>query len=255
MRGKIIHYNGSDGKGLTAASGRQFSFDISQWRSESAPAVNQVVDLQLDGEVVSAIRRVPDEVLLREKAAEVVGRLGGLGAAALGNLRGNTPAAGEGAPTMVDRLGRRLIAVHALFAVSALALPYLRITHPFVGSSRSFTLAGLADMSSQLGSGIGGGVLPWLAIGAIAVPLFWRSRWAWLALLLPLLASLVPVWDLFAAIRRTTSQASAFDQRLGSAVTEQLLKMLDTGPGLWVCLATGLVLAVFTAKRILLPPR
>ena len=45
MRGKIIHYNGNDGRGLVAADTRQIPFEIGQWRSDTAPSLNQIVDL------------------------------------------------------------------------------------------------------------------------------------------------------------------------------------------------------------------
>ena len=79
MRGKIIHYNASDGKGLVAAAGQQFAFQIGQWRSDSAPAVNQTVELEFgeDG-TLQSLAKVADEILLREKASELAGRLGGV---------------------------------------------------------------------------------------------------------------------------------------------------------------------------------
>ena len=43
MRGRIIHYNGNDGRGLIATDNRQLPFEIAHWRSDTAPAVNLVV--------------------------------------------------------------------------------------------------------------------------------------------------------------------------------------------------------------------
>ena len=54
MRGRIIHYNGADGKGLISADQRQIPFEISLWRSDTAPAVNQVVEMRLDGEILES---------------------------------------------------------------------------------------------------------------------------------------------------------------------------------------------------------
>lgn len=255
MRGKIIHYNASDGKGLVAATGQQFAFQIGQWRSDSAPAVNQTVELQFgeDG-TLQSLAKVGDEVLLREKASELAGRLGGVGGAALGTLKANSPGTAEGLQGGITRLGKPVLGLYAVFAVSALLLPYLKIRHPFGGEGRSFSLVGLSDLSQQLGTSVGGSFLPWLAILACALPLFWRSRIAWLALLLPLLATLKPFWDVAWAIRKVTQQASQFDARIGNAIAGRLLDTLGTGVGLWLCLLTALALAAFGLKRTVLPP-
>ena len=254
MRGRIIHYNSGDGKGLAAANDQQYPFDISQWRSESAPAVNQVIELQLADGWVSSLRRIPDDVLLKEKASEMAGRLGGLGSAAMVNLRGLSNRDTTGVVPVLARLGKPLIAVHALFALAALFLPFLKVTPAFGGMQRSFTLTGLMDLARPLGSDIGGGALPWLAILSLGVPVLWPSRWSWVALLMPLIASLLPIWNLFVAIARASSQASAFDRQIGTAVANQLMKMLSPGLGLWLCLLTAVVLGVVAVKRTAFPP-
>ena len=76
MRGKVIHYNGNDGKGLIAAEGQQHPFEISQWHSDSAPAVNQTVELDLEQGKLVAVRRITEEALLKEKAGELAGKFG-----------------------------------------------------------------------------------------------------------------------------------------------------------------------------------
>lgn len=91
MRGKIIHYNGSEGRGLIAADSRQFPFEIGHWRSDTAPTVNQTVDLVLSGDNVDAVTRMPDEVILKEKACQLASKLGTAGGAALQSLRDAAP--------------------------------------------------------------------------------------------------------------------------------------------------------------------
>lgn len=261
MRGRIIHYNAADGKGLVAAGQRQHPFEIVHWRSETAPAVNQAVDIGLDGEQLTSVTRVPDEILLKEKAEALAGRFGSAGAAALrgiGKAGGDAATgigarAGGGAAAHMARLGKPALIAHALFVVSAMFLPYLKI-EPMFGPSRGFSLLGLSKLSEQFGSSIGGSFLPWLAILSIAVPVFWHRRWAWLALLLPLIATVKPFLDMLLAIQNASKGLSEFDARMGSAIADQLLDMLDTGIGLWLCLAAALVLAAFALKRTLLPP-
>lgn len=251
MRGKIIHYNANDGKGLVAAGERQFAFGIVQWHSDSAPAVNQTVELRLAGDSLQSLARVTGETLLKERVSTLAGKLGGMGGAARESLRGGS--AGSGLRDAMARLGWPVLGLHVLFVAAALFLPYLKITPPF-GGGRSFTLMDLPALSTQLGSPVGGRVLPWLAILALAMPLFWRRRWAWLALLLPLLATLKPGWDLFSAIRKATAPASPFDARMGAVVAGRLLEMLGAGTGLWLCLIAALGMAAHALKRTLLPP-
>lgn len=253
MRGKIIHYNGGDGKGLVAADGRQFAFSIDQWRSDSAPAVNQTVELVIEGDTLQSLARVSDEALLKERANELAGRLGGMGGAALGSLKSASPGAAEGLQGGVARLGKPLLVIHALFALAALFFAYIKITPPF-GGSVSYSLVGLSGLSEQLGGSVGGALLPWLAILSIGLPVFWRSRWAWLALLLPLLATIKPMLDVFAVTRKVSAGVGQIDAGMARMMREQMMDMLGTGMGLWLCLATSLALAAFAVKRALLPP-
>lgn len=259
MRGRIIHYNAADGKGLVAAGQRQHPFEIVHWRSETAPAVNQTVDIGLDGEQLTSITRVADDVLLKEKAEALAGRFGSAGAAALRGIgkAGGDAATGIGADgsaaVHITRLGKPVLIAHGLFVVSAMFLAYLKIT-PMFGASQGFSLLGLSKLSEQFGSSIGGSFLPWLAILSIAVPVFWHSRWAWLALLLPLIATVKPGWDIFSAIQGTAAGANQFDAQIGRAVAKQIIDMLSAGTGLWLCLATGLVLAGFALKCAVSPP-
>ena len=87
MRGKIIHYNAEDGRGLIATDGRQIPFEIGQWRSDTAPAINQVVDTAMDADTLESVTRVADEVLLKEKAGQLASKLGNAGGAALQSLK------------------------------------------------------------------------------------------------------------------------------------------------------------------------
>jgi len=106
MRGRIIHYNGSDGRGLLAAADRQLPFEIAQWRSDTAPAVNATVELAMDGDTLVGVTRVPDDVLLKEKAGQIASRLGAAGGAALQTLA----ASDAGAPRdRVNYLGKPLL--------------------------------------------------------------------------------------------------------------------------------------------------
>jgi len=76
MRGTIVHYNATEGRGLIAArDGAQYPFAITAWRTGIAPRVNQTVELQTDRLRVTAVRLVPAHVVLAGRIAAVVTRL------------------------------------------------------------------------------------------------------------------------------------------------------------------------------------
>ena len=255
MRGRIIHYNGTDGKGLISANQRQIPFEISHWQSEIAPAINQVVDLVLDGDTPTSVTRVTDDVLLKEKATDLAGKLGAAGGAALHSLRDAAPGNISHAPTdALQLLGKPLLIAHGIFAFSALMLPFLSID-PLGLGGRSFTLVGLSEASEAMGTSVGGALWVWLAILSVALPVFWRNRLAWLALLLPLLATLKPGIDLaLAASKATRGLNDSFESQLQRQIVEQLLDALQIGSGAWICGLAAIVIAIIGLKRVLLPP-
>jgi len=67
MRGRIIHYNANDGRGLVTAEGRQYAFDITQWGSSIAPAVNQTVEATLAEDRIVGLVLMNPSTLAREK--------------------------------------------------------------------------------------------------------------------------------------------------------------------------------------------
>lgn len=44
MRGRIVHYQPEEGRGLIAADGRQWAFSIAQWQADIAPRLDALVD-------------------------------------------------------------------------------------------------------------------------------------------------------------------------------------------------------------------
>lgn len=244
MRGRIVHYNNTEGKGLIAAANRQYPFEISQWQSEIAPAVNAVVELDIDGERPSAVRRVSDDVLVKEKASELAGKLGKLGGAALQGAQG-----AAAAPTvngLLARVGKPALVAQGAFIVGALFLSFIKINGGF-GPTQGFTLLGLSKLAETTGLSMGSGVLAWLAILSLLVPMFWHHRLAWLAPFLPLLAVLKPAWDVSAAVDKAAENSG-----LGSAMAQQMSDMFSFGAGAWICGLAALCLTGIAIKRILL---
>ena len=253
MRGKIIHYNAEDGRGLISADGRQVSFEIGHWRSDTAPAINQVVDADMDADTLTSVTRVSDEVLLKEKAGQLASKLGSAGGAALQSLKEATPADGSAGAGVLALLGKPLLIAQAIFTLSALGLTYLSISA--YGNDKGFSLIGVSKLSEGMGISVGSAFWTWLAIASIALPIVWKSRWAWLALLLPLLATLKPFLDITLAVYKAAKQMQdMFGAAGGNQVMSNLLDMLETGFGFWICLASALFIAAVGLKRVLLPP-
>ena len=255
MRGKIIHYNGNDGRGLIAADNRQLSFEIGHWRSDTAPAVNATVDLVLSGDVVEAVTRVPDEVLLKEKAGQLASKLGTAGSVAQQSIKEATPPNATALSVGGGKLlGKPLLVAHGAFVIGASLLTYLSF-NPLGMYGKSFSLVGLSEASSVMGASVGGALWAWLGILSIALPVFWRNRFAWLALLLPLFATIKPVIDIaFAAAKATSAMGNSFEAKLQAQIIEQIIDALHVGIGAWVCGLAGLVIAGIGLKRVLLPP-
>lgn len=264
MRGRIIQYNGADGSGTIVADGRQYRFALADWRGDSAPTVNKTVELAFDGDAIVAVTAVGDDVLLKEKAAELGGKFG----ASLNKLRASIPASAGAVPGVaaggagaaneaspagagsgpaggaitVDSImglyGRPMLGAYALFVLGTLA--FNAVSMSMMGASMGKSLFDIAGLMSQFG-GDGGGtikLLLLLAYASIVVPLFWRSRRAWFALLLPLLAVL---WAVFSAVHAIGS--------IGGEVGRGMADLFSLGFGFYLSLAAALVLAALGVKR------
>lgn len=187
MRGKIIQYNGNDGTGLISTGGRQFDFSIRQWQGDVAPTVNRVVEITLEGETVARVSAVPEEVLLREKAAELKEKLGGAG---------NLLSAGGGdlGRNLLAQIGIPLAAAYGVFFLASLVVNFGTVKT--MGMGVGTTLYDLVAHFSQMGKG-SYQVLLFGAYASFLVPVFWKHRFAPLATLLPVVMLLAFVAALY----------------------------------------------------------
>jgi hypothetical protein len=262
MRGRILQYNGTDGTGTIAADNQQYKFDIGVWKSPTAPTVGKTVELVVQDSQLSAVTIVPDDVLLREKTAELGGKLstlvsgigksaggtGGPAAAAHPNASGGAAVIGA-APGLnlagnpiVQRYGTLTLGAYAVYLLATLVFNAISIT--FLGSSQGKPLYDIANLMSQIGGG--GGVKFMLIIGyaSIAVPVVWKDRRAWLALCLPLLAVLGAIWS---GIHAINSAAGGFGGGAGGG--PGVSDLFSLGFGFYLSLAAGLVLAWAGVQR------
>ncbi|MGH8144734.1 MAG: hypothetical protein ACREPY_00210 [Rhodanobacteraceae bacterium] len=267
MRGKIIQYNGNDGSGTLVADGKQYRFTLVAWRGDSAPAVNKIVELTLEGDTVGALVPVGDDILLKEKAAELGGKVG----ASWSKLRASIPAsagavpspatAGSAAPAtggspaaaandampggttvnaILQRYGKAIPIAWVLFLLGTLAFNAVSVSVSVYRSSLGKSWFDIASLMSQMGADGGSMVKVLLLAGyaSIAVPLFWHDRRAWWTLAVPLLALL---WAIFSVLHTLSSVSDSFGRGMSD--------MFSLGFGFYLSLLAALVLAVLGFKR------
>jgi hypothetical protein len=231
MRGKILHYNGNDGQGTIVADGQQYPFAIARWKSETAPIVGKTVEVVLADGRLQSVTLVSDDVLMREKTAEITGKLGSfVGELGSGLAKGGAAAGGS---SIVGFYGRNLLVAYGVYLLGTLVFNAISIN--IMGQSEGKPLFELASLLSMIGGG--GGVKAGLVLAYLgfAVPFFWRDRRGWLLLLLPLVVLLYALWS----GRRALSGAGG-----GGDV-------FSLGLGFYLALLSGIVLAAGGMKRFL----
>jgi hypothetical protein len=221
MRGRILQYNGSDGTGIVVADGQQYKFGIGVWKSATAPVVGKTVELVLDGTTVQAVTLVGDDVLLREKTAELTGKLG--------ELVSKSGASGVGG-SVLARYGRVILVAYVLFLIGTLMLN--AISMEMFGMKQGKPMFDLAAQLSQAGGGGGVKALLLLAYLSIGVPLVWPDKRAWLALLMPLLAVLWGLWQIHNSVG-------------------PMAELFSYGIGFYLSVAAAVVLAGSGVRRFL----
>jgi len=232
MRGKILQYNGNDGTGIVVVDGQQHKFAIAAWKGATAPAVGKTVEVVVTDGAVASVALVGDDVLLREKTAELTGKLGHL----VGEMgSGLSKAGGSGAAaSVIGKLGRPVLVAYGVFLLSTLAFNFISVS--MLGMKQGQPLFDLSAMLSQMGGG--GGlvkVVLLLAYVSIGVPFFWPDKRGWLAFLLPLVSVLYGVW----AVKRAAGpMGQMFDFGIGCYLAA-LSAVVIAGGGLKKFLAGG----------------
>lgn len=234
MRGKILQYNGNEGQGVIVADGNQYGFRIASWKGDIVPAVGKAVEVTLADGQLQSVAVVPDDVIMREKTAELTGKIGAI----VGDLGSGLAKAGAGTAggSIVTFYGRNLLIAYGVFLLGTIFLNAISLN--FFGTSQGQPLFELASMLNQFGvlKGLKAGLL--LSYAGFAVPYFWRDRRGWLLLALPLLVVLYAIWSGV----RTIGAGGGGD---GPGIFDLL------GLGAYLSLLSGLVLAGGGLKRFL----
>lgn len=254
MRGKIIHYNGNDGKGLISARDRQFPFNISQWSCDSAPAVNQTVEVTLDDAGMPMhIVIVDAQTLAREKLSQFASLSGDQGQQAA--TRGKVAL-----QQVSGRMGVGLMIVCALLFIAWFFVPALSVNTGFV--KKAFSVSDVLSLDLQRGTSFGF----WSFLGLVAVVLPWlapwlRARWAAILLCAPLLMIVVAYmrvrWQMHVSVANAIDQAGQFGGAQAQAMVQGMVdqmaanvgKAISYDFGFWIVLLLSLYLAVIGIKR------
>ena len=155
MHAKIIQYNSVEGNGIAITdSGRQYDFSIRHWRSSTAPAAGQAIDVTLESGVVSAVFVVSTEAPTKGPSIR-------------------TPP--------VD-----VLIAYAVFILSATVLETVSVKLGMFG--RGLTLWDITGLMDGVNSSSNVRFFLILGFLSVIVPFVWQSRYDWFALLLPLLS-------------------------------------------------------------------
>lgn len=247
-RGKIIR-DTSVGQGLLSIGGQQYPFDLEGvWKSDVAPTINMVVEVELDGnDKITSIHTVPDSQLAKEQAAVAV-----------------SAAKEKGAQIASGLLAK--FGVETLVAMAVLVLGWFAFNTVSVQVSSAYSLGFsfwkvLAVVNSPMGimnagaAGGGTGIYGFLAIVALVAPLapyFWKDHRAYLGGLLPLLFVLFVGAMIYLGINDGIKQAQGVANMFGgqrmaeeltSGMAKEVLKAITIGIGGYLSIVASLYFA------------
>lgn len=243
MRGTIIMWSGD--KGVITAGGQRYDFDINAWQGAVAPAANMTVEVTVDGGRATGVKPVDEAELAKEKLAAMTGK------------------GGEMAKAVFANVGKDVAIAYAVFLVVGLFFSMVS-TGGFVDISISLadllTRNDLAMMTGSNGKGI---FLLLLATATIAVPYFWKHKFAPLAFAVPLLFTIYgfwPMWEKYRAAKKMEEQMGEEMRQLSEAFGQMAQQMgageADSGMGglgfgAYIIFATVLYLAYKGVMRFL----
>lgn len=230
MRGKILQYNGNDGTGIVVVNDQQHKFAIASWKGSAAPAVGKTVEVELADGAVASITLVGDDVLLREKTAELTGKLGGFVSDLTKSAGTSAGASGGGAGNIIEKFGKPVLGSYVVFLIGTTMLNTMVMK--MFGQSEGRPMFSMADQLAQAGGGGGMKGLLFLAYASFVVPLVWKDKRAWLALLLPIVAVL---WAMY-SIQKAMGPMSG---------------LVSYGIGFYVSLAAAAVIGLMGIKKFL----
>jgi hypothetical protein len=251
MRGKILR-DTARGQGLIVAGGQQHTFVLDGvWKSEVLPTAGMAVDVEINerGEVVAACN-VSESQIAKEQTERAI---------AAAKEKGSALAAGA-----LARFGWPALLAAGLLIIGWFFLSAISIQNPLFNLDFSFwQLLGLLNSNNPLETamgtsrGAGAGFYGVLAVLSILGPFlchFWKDRRASLAGLLPVLFMLLIGILVRNSIHSLSGAADGgMFQELAKEASDEMMKALRIGFGVYLSLAASLYFAVAAIRRFLLP--
>lgn len=251
---KIIHYNQNDGKGIINANGQTHAFEISHWRGNEAPKVNGSVECEFGTDGIMALYPISEVQLAQEKGAEIKEKITEISGQLGRKMASQGGSLGAG---LIAVHGVPILAAYVVFALASFALTFAA----FKGIPLEVSLFSIGGMSAKVGKNSNFTLLIfWLALAAIAAPVFIHHKLIPLLLCLPLLATLSGLSDIYAIYQISVEHAqqqtdamnavlSSFGSLLGrSSVASKTLnlpfsQLIGLGSGFYSMSATSGYLA------------
>lgn len=239
MRGTIILWSGD--KGVVAAGSQRYDFDISHWQGAMAPAANMTVEIATAEGRLTGIAPVNEADLAKEKLAAMTGE------------------GSKYAKAIFANVGQDVAIAYGVFFVIAMFVSLIS-TGGFADISITLAnlLSGNIAMAALGGSSGKETFLVLLATATIAVPYFWKHKFAPLAFAVPLLFTIHAFWPLYQQHRQQQQAMEAmgeFGQAMGQMSQQMGGNMggpFDSlGIGAWLLLATVIFLAFRGVMRFL----
>src|SRR5262245_33697610 len=178
MRGSIIMWNGE--RGVVAADGRRYEFDIGVWHGNVAPAANMTVEIAADDGKLSGLTPISEAELAKESLAAMTG---------------------EGrkyAQAIFADVGQEVAIGYGVFFFLAMFVSLISgAGHMDVRVTLADLLSGDTARALRGEGGAGGVLLVLLTTATIAVPYLWKHKLAPLAFAVPLLITAKAFWPLY----------------------------------------------------------
>ena len=255
-RGRILR-DANSGVGLVSAEGQQFEFKLEGiWKSDVAPTLNMVVEVELDAaNKVISITAVNENQLAKEQADKALEALKEKSSAAFDDISA--------------RVGKPVLIATGALAVSWFFLNTVSIQ---ISQSTNFGITfwkvlGIVNSSGGLNALQGGGggdtgIYGFLAAASLIGPFasqFWKDSRAHLANCLPLILMLFVGISIYMSIQSGMQSAGSAGALFGGdsaskfaqSMMDEVMKAFHLGAGAYISVLASIYLAFTGAKKYL----
>jgi len=226
MRGTIIMWSGD--KGVVTAGGQRYDFGINEWQGTTAPAANMTVEIAVTDGKATGVTPINEADLAKEKMAALTGQ------------------GGKVAQAVFENVGKDVAIAYGVFLIAALFLSVISM-----GGMIGIELKLSNLLSSNMGiGGTGQGTfLILLATATIAVPYFWKHKFAPLAFVVPLLVTLKALWPMYQQHREQQKAMEAMGE-FGQMMGQMAQQMTGNSGGIFENLGIGFYVILAAAAYL-----